>query len=145
MDGCRLVTVVTKVDYRSLMKPSNSRNAWVETTRFQYDRYLHSPALNGLRDVATAHSRVRDRRSRWSFQKGMGCGTVFSGRIASYQHREGRAAFAHDGKTLCHYTHLLEERFGCAHLYTVNDGPENVRKICRIRRHKIGGVAANSG
>ena len=37
MDGCRLVTVVTEVDYRSLMKPSNSRNAWVETTRFQYD------------------------------------------------------------------------------------------------------------
>jgi hypothetical protein len=25
------------------------------------------PALNGLCDVATAHSRVRDRRSGWSF------------------------------------------------------------------------------
>lgn len=57
---------------------------------FYSHRYLHSPALNGLRDVATARARVRERRSGWSFQKGMGCGTVFSGRIARCQN-SGRA------------------------------------------------------
>jgi hypothetical protein len=30
-----------EVDYRSLMKPSNPRSAWVEMTRFQYHRIVN--------------------------------------------------------------------------------------------------------
>lgn len=68
--------------------PARQARALRNLARFIDHRYLRGPAFNGLRAFETAHARVRDRRSGWSFHTGMGCGTVFSGRIARIQNGE---------------------------------------------------------
>lgn len=44
--------------------------------RFYTHRILHNTAVNGLRDVVTAHARDRNLRCSQSFQKRMRCGTA---------------------------------------------------------------------
>ena len=114
MDGCRLVTVVTEVDYRSLMKPSNPRSAWVEMTRFQYDHIRCESKICVLRHVVDRYvdqifrrggCAEKERCQKQSF--GIQCSTYqifltatdrigsFSGPIKILEHVGGLLEFYH--------------------------------------------------